>query len=409
MEEMKKQREKQKRFLKQNVIQFNPPEGELGRELRKRKIQKVLVRTLVLGAILFCIFFTWRYSSASKVYQGYREVWSSEILEGASSQYEKFGSNVLKYTKDGASYLDSTGKQIWNITYQMKTPIVAVNGSYAAFADQKGNNVTICNREGSTGSFTTNLPILKVTVSAHGVVAVIVEDVTFNYIHFYASDGRKLDIGVMTQLAKEGYPLDISLSPKGTQLIASYVYLDSGILQSHIVFRNFSEKGKNLNDRFLGGFPHDGTIVPRVEFLSEEYAVAVGDNMLLFYNLVNELSPTEVQVPVQGEIRTLFYNESYVGYIVENPEGEERYKLCLYTKKGGSVFEKEFSFDYTKVEIGTSMIILYNSTECQIYGLKGNLRYQGGFEQEIMNIIEDSQAGRLIVTESTQIRGIQLK
>ncbi len=48
--------------------------------------------------------------------------------------YKSFGNNVLKYTRDGASYIDNRGENVWTESYEMKTPVVAVNGDYAAIA-----------------------------------------------------------------------------------------------------------------------------------------------------------------------------------------------------------------------------------------------------------------------------------
>ena len=73
-----------------------------------------------------------------------------------------------------------------------------------------------------------------------------------------------------------GYPLDISLSPDGTMLTGSYMYIEDGTLRSRVAFYNFSEVGKNALNRFVGGF-HDiykESIVPRVQYLDDVYSVA---------------------------------------------------------------------------------------------------------------------------------------
>ena len=50
----------------------------------------------------------------------------------------EFGDGVIKYTKDGASYIDSRGKAIWIQSYEMKSPFVTVNGDFAAIGDKQG-------------------------------------------------------------------------------------------------------------------------------------------------------------------------------------------------------------------------------------------------------------------------------
>ena len=38
--------------------------------------------------------------------------------ESSTTEFVPFGENVLKYTKDGASYLDKTGKAVWSMSYE---------------------------------------------------------------------------------------------------------------------------------------------------------------------------------------------------------------------------------------------------------------------------------------------------
>lgn len=135
--------------------------------------------------------------------------------------YESFGNNVLKVTRDGASYIDNKGKTIWTESYEMKNPIVSVMGDYAAIADRQSNSIYICNTDGTQGSATTVLPVSKVAVSGTGVVAAVMEDASSSYINFFRKDGTPLDVQIKTNMGGNGYPLDISLSGDGTQLIAS--------------------------------------------------------------------------------------------------------------------------------------------------------------------------------------------
>ena len=108
---------------------------------------------------------------------------------------------------------------------------------------------------------------MKATVSAQGVAAVILEDPTASYIYFYRKDGTEIQLYMKGILGGEiGYPLDISLSPDGTMLMGSYVYVEGGVLRNRVAFYNFSEVGKNALNRFVGGFHemYEGSLVPEV-------------------------------------------------------------------------------------------------------------------------------------------------
>ena len=159
--------------------------------------------------------------------------------------YQNFGDNVLRYSKDGASYIDASGKDIWIEAYEMRSPITVVNGDYAAIADQQGNSIYIFSKSGLQGIATTILPVTKITISAKGLVAAILEDKSASYIYFYRKDGTEFKLFIRGLLNGEmGYPLDISLSPDGTMLMGSFTYLKGGELKNRVAFYNFSEVGK---------------------------------------------------------------------------------------------------------------------------------------------------------------------
>ena len=40
-------------------------------------------------------------------------------------------------------------------------------------------------------------------------------------------------------LSGDGYPVDVSLSPGGTQWITSFMYLEDGMIKNKVVFYNF--------------------------------------------------------------------------------------------------------------------------------------------------------------------------
>ena len=77
------------------------------------------------------------------------------VKEGNFVGYMDFGGNVLKYSKDGASYIDNQGKEIWVQSFEMKSSCPGVNGNYAAVADQQGNSIYIFDKSGPTGTATT--------------------------------------------------------------------------------------------------------------------------------------------------------------------------------------------------------------------------------------------------------------
>ena len=164
--------------------------------LRRRWGLVLLLVLLVAGGASAWIFYQRNYH-----YSSYETAWQVDLNEGSLVGYESFGTNVLKYTKDGASYMDNRGRTVWTESYEMKSPIVSIKGDYAAIADQQGNSIYICNTDGTLGQAVTVLPISKVAVSGTGVTAAVLEDSTSSYITFFKKDGTSLDITVKTNMS----------------------------------------------------------------------------------------------------------------------------------------------------------------------------------------------------------------
>ena len=211
-----------------NPARMNQGDGsEEIKEIKKAHGKTIRRRAVAIGVIFFLLaviaggLYYWKNYYR---FQNYRVSWEVNLtagetgIERSNAKYVNFGKNVLKYTKDGASYIDNKGKTVWVQTFEMKTPIAAVNGSFAAVADQQGNSIYIFNEDGYQGTATTLLPITRVTISGKGVVAAALEDSKSSYVSMFKRDGSDLKLTMKSTLSKNGYLMDLSFSPDGTQV-----------------------------------------------------------------------------------------------------------------------------------------------------------------------------------------------
>ena len=380
------------------------------RKVQKRRLIIFILILILMAAIAGGIYWYNRYYQYENASIGWERQLDRE--EGNFTGYKKFGDNLLKYTKDGASYINAEGKDVWIQGYEMKSPMAIVNGGYAAIADQQGNSIYICDLNGLQGIATTVLPIVKVTVSAQGVVAAILEDQAASYIYFFRKDGTEIKLSMKCVLGGEiGYPLDISLSPDGTMLTGSYAYIEDGMMHNRVAFYNFSEVGKNAPNRFVGGFHemYKNSMVPKVQYLDNVYSAAFADDSISFFTSKDVMSPALLlQIPVEEEIQSVFYNESYAGIIVKSSSGEYDSRLDLYKSNGEKVFSIDFSYDYSHVDIDGDTIFLYNENSCRVYNRYGNLKYEGTFDFTVSKITRGRLPNQIIVTGPQAMKEIKL-
>ena len=333
-------RESRKNQLRSRIITgATPPQEEDSEQIIKKAETRTRRRHLIIFLTILTMITTATIANYwyNRSYQ-YKEadiVWERKFERDDTGfvEFEHFGDNMIKYSKDGASYIDNKGKDVWIQSYQMHTPIIAVNGDYAAIADQQGNTIHIFGKDGPLGTATTEIPITKIAISAKGLVAAILQSSTASHIYYYTKEGVRLDLGITSYLNGEiGQPIDIGLSPDGSLLMGSYIYLKGGQLKNRVAFYNFSEVGKNVSTRMVGGFHemYDSSMIPKVCYLDDIYSVAFADSSISFYSSLDVMSPELLkQVPVEEEIKTIFYGGNYAGIIVKSVGGEYDYRLDL--------------------------------------------------------------------------------
>lgn len=405
----KKDRESRKRRLRERLIDSETvrrdgEEQEASRKRRRRRRQFWLGMTAALAALIVAGAVGYGLYQKNRQYTKVNVLWEKELATDASSGYEVYGENVLRYSRDGAQYLNRKGEAVWNQAFEMKSPFAAVNGDYAAIADRNGYSLYICDKNGCQGVVTTTQPISKLSVSATGITVAILEEAKSNVIAFYDKTGTKLQIEVQTTLAGNGYPIDLSISPNGMLLMVSYIYLDEGLMQNQVVFYNFDDEGQSLKDRLVGGFKEYGSsIVARVRFLDNTHACAFAQDRLCFYSLENTVQPELTkQVDISGEIDSVFYSEDYAGVVVSGEDGLK--KLSLYSASGKEIFTEVLDREYEHMEVSGSFVLLYGEAECRIYNEEGTLKYEGtlaGDTEKLISLGERRyiQAGRQVMKE----------
>ena len=282
----------------------------------------------------------------------------------------------------------------------MNSPVISVKGDYAAIADMQGNSIYICNTDGTQGQATTVLPISKVAVSGTGVTAAVLEDSASSYITFFKKDGTSLDITVKT-----------NMSADGTQLMCSFVYLQGSELKNRVVFYDFSEIGKNVPNRLVGGFDDEfqGDMVPRVTYMGDPYSCAFSGKALTFFSSRNLASPELLeQRTIEERIDSVFYSDEYAAAIVRNTNGEYGSRLEVYKKDGTHVLSKEFNFEYIHADFDGDLIILYNEDSCRIYNMSGTEKFDATFDFPVSRIRKGRFPGTLVVTGPQQMRELKL-
>ena len=282
-----------------------------------QKHRRKIVRWTAFAAVFLLIGIAGVYIYLqTRTYSEYTVLKSVEREDSPGTQFEIFHGNILKYSKDGASFVDENNKLIWNQTYEMQSPMVDFCENYVAIADRKGDRVYIMDLSGSCGEVKTSMPIQRVEVAGQGLVAVLMEQDGTGYIQMYDKSGTFLAEGEV-HTENSGYPLDIAISNDGKKLAVSLLDVNKGNVNTTITFFNFDAVGQNEIDNIVGQYSYADMVVPKVEFLTNDVMAAFGSQKTVIFEGAQK-PKMKKEVAVKKEIRTIFYNDAYFGFVFDN-------------------------------------------------------------------------------------------
>ena len=372
----------------------------------KLKMRRLIFGLILLLAVAAVIAVVIR-SISGRVYTGSELVGTVDWKPSGGATILPYGSDFISYSPDGIHCTDANGKDLWSFSYVMQEPMVEVKGDYAAVADRNGRNIYIYDKSGLIGEINLSSPVLRIRLSAGGVVAAVLDDVSVTPIHLYYHDGSEISY-FRTTMSRSGYPAAIGISDSGQLVAVSYVYVDNATLTSHVAFYNFGEVGKNETDNLVSAYDYREELVPMVEFMDENHSFALANDRLMLYE--GGQKPTNVaNILLDDEIRSVYYGEDYVGLVCYDREGESRYRMDVYDRKGEQRCRLHFNLDYNDIRIAGDQIMIYNAASCAIYTVKGKLRYEGRFDASVYLMLPTRSNTRFTLVTDEGIQTIQLR
>ena len=353
-------------------------EASLSKKIRMHKMQSLLriVLIAVVAAGLVAMLVT---QYKNQVFSGYVISKQAEFTVLENVSYLENDGSIIRYSKDGISNTDAKGNMIWNLTYEMQSPMVRRADGYAAVGDYNGHIIYLIDNSGSTYEVDTRLPIRDFAISSTGVVAAILEDSGNSWINVYNKEGTQI-VEAKATMSKTGYPLALSIS--GEVMGVSYFYVDGNTMRSSVTFYNFGGIGENTTDHIVSSYAYTDAVVPMIQFMNSETSFAVADNRLMFFG-GSKKPVSSADILLDGEIQGVYYSDSYVGLLFYDQTGESKYRIDVYDTSGKKVTSYGFDMDFKDILIRNDQIMIYNESKCIVAGLNGKLKYSGTFEDRV--------------------------
>lgn len=348
------------------------------REEKKRMKQRILIVALILLAGIGAVI-TVSYYYNNRCFTECRVENRVERNDSSNITYRYFQGNLLKFSRNGISAVDSTGKSLWNGGYEMNQPQVDVCGDFVSVADITGKQICVYNGGDEGVSIETALPLVRAKIAANGVVAALVQDSDSNVLNLYdpyrSSD--TLLVEIPTNVAEEGYPLDFDVSPDGSSVVASYMSVSGADVENKVSFFNFSAVGQDKNT-LVGGRSFGEKMVSCIDFLSDDrVAVFYEDGFSVFSHMKQpELS---FEKTFEENIRSIAYDEENIAVVTEDEE--ENYNLKLFSVGGKEILDRRIDFEYSQMALYEDEIVFTGNHQCRIIRLNGRDKLNCTFEE----------------------------
>lgn len=373
----------------------------------KKRIHRILF--MVFFLVLVISIGTITYFIQYKYYEGYKVLATSERLDSNTVQYMKYGTKLLRYSRDGAAVIDSTGKMIWNSTYDMKEPKADICEGYIVIGDIGNKVFYVYDENGKYQRIDTVLPIIQIKVAKQGVVAAVLQDKHANKIEIYnpySNSKNKVLVDFKTTV-NEGYPIDVDLSEDGTKLVISYLSINNGVVDNTVTFYSFSGVGDNVVDQIVGVFLYKQELVPQVEFITNDIVCVFAESSFTLYSMKEK--PHEIHKEVfQEEIQSIFSDREHIGFVLNTFEEKERYEVKVYDLKGKNVFAEKIEYDFISVDIYGDDIVFLSPLESNIIRLNGRKKFHKVFDKSIYYLIPVNNWNQYYLIDDLQLYKIML-
>lgn len=365
-----------------------------------------MYRTFIFIVLILVILLIIYARFESHVYTGY-EILSSYERNAPESQKDiRLGHSILTYSHDGAHCVDGSGKTVWDQGYEMQDIRISTCDGTVAIAAFNGRDIYILNETEKLGSFTTNLPIREIAVAKTGRVTAVLNSNNATLINTYSPGGDLLYSGQM-HMSGSGYPVDIALSPSGTLLCVSFIYVDAGTVKSTVAFYNLTEVGDNYTDFLVSSYDYTDLVVPEVGFLDDSTAYAVGDERYMFYKGSDQPESIGEHL-ISDEIRSVFSGNGYIGIVFRSDDPGVKYRMSVYNNSDTLVGKYDIDFEYTDVLFEKDDLVIYNESNCIIYTYRGKVKFDDSFRNSIRLIVPTENAFRYVLSTNTSIDTVRL-
>ncbi len=366
----------------------------------------IVIGAVVLAAALLVIAGVLIYNRITAPYIAYKVVYTEDLVTGEGIDFVPYADGYIRVTRDGAEAVDSDGLRLWNVSYSMNNPYVVVSGKYASIADIGGTFCYVTDGSGTLSKVELPCRVEEIECSLAGVTAIRMNDGSDDYIRLVAVDGTRV-AEIKTVEAKDGFPVDISLSADGKKLVTSYLVINGDKSEGWITFYNFGNVGKNHVNNITGIFKYE-TVVPAVKFIGKNNVCAFFDQELKFFS-VSEVPEEKVTRTFDTYLIGVYPSDTGVIAMQSSKTDGILSHTTAFDAAGNVIFEGSSGNELKGAMFFGKNLMFYNEYACQILDRNGGVVFNGNFNgARVFKIVPSGGRDKMLLFEDGKISTIRL-
>ena len=386
------------------IVEIRDPREDLEEKIAAYKWRKRRNILLTVVTLLAAVASTYLLVEM-QTYTNMRTIESYAGKGTDKSSYLQFADGVLKYSRDGISYLNKKGEEQWNQAYQIKNPFLNTSKKAVAVAARGGNDIYVLDEKGLKGEIHTNYPIENMVVAENGIVSALLKNESSPLVVCYDAAGNIL-AEHRASMSGTGYPIAMALSPQGTKLQISYLCVEDGVQATRVTYFDFGESNGDEKEYQTAEEIYKNMVIPVSFFVNDKTSVLVGDRCFMIYKETNQRPEAAKTIELDKEIKSVFYDEEYLGFILN--DSDEGYEMRLYDMEGKEKLSRAFTGEYTNVKVSRGNVFLYNGKKCRIYSELGVKKFDGEADQDILEILPLTGINKYLVMNADGMDEIRL-
>ena len=392
---------------KKSYLRLLAPPDDLGGIMKKvRKLRLARVKNILTFAVLVLLIIcgTWLLMT-NQSYGRARTADQYPSNTSDSSGYRQFADGIVRYNRDGVTFLNKKNEEQWMQPTQLQNPVIVVKEDAFAVADNGGNNILVFSEEGLKGEIETALPVEKIAMSDQGIVSVVLRDENSPMIVTYDATGNVL-AELQISPGQAGYPTAMEMSDDGNTLAVAYLSVSGTGMKSRLVYYDFGEAGQDKPDNVVFSAEYDDTVTGEIFFMGGGRSVAVGDHS---FQIIRGTDAPEAdkEIILDQEIQSVFHSDQYIGFILLNAR-KSGYELRLYNRIGEQMVSRELPGKYANARIDGEEVILYDGSQCCIVTSTGIVKYEGELAVDALEMFPAFGLNRYYVMSVDELRVIYL-